>query len=160
MAINVFGVTATSVKDHHFPHWDGFTTATTPTLATVTLMIDESGAVLAGKLSVEGIVPSTITDATSAAYAWCATVVRLHAAIKVMQASTAQDPAIIERWEKMLAALFKDLATNGATAIGPGASSISNPSGPDTHIETYSLEVDSAEDMSTTVPVFRRDDLL
>lgn len=162
MALPVFGVTATTLREHMFPHWGAFSANSSPTSTTVGDIIAEEAGDLAARLYRENVSAASITDAASAPYLWCAKTLRLMAAIRTMRASTQQQPELVTRWMEELDARLKLLSEDGATALGDASlqSGTSDPDGPTSHISVYSLEVDDPDDMSTTVPRLRRDDAL
>jgi hypothetical protein len=162
VALSTFGVTADSVRRHRFPHLDGFGASTAPSLSTVEEAVDRAAARLAGKLLLEAIDASAITDVTSAAYLWCQETLELMVAIRVAEAATHKDSELLRVWRTEVDARLKELDEGGADALGGGATttSPSDPDGPTTHISQYSLTTDDSADMSTVVPRLRRDDLL
>ena len=160
MAVNEFGVTQQTVATHHFPMWPAFSTSSKPSAATVALLITESAGVLTGRLYGEAI--TSITDTTSAAYLMCAEQLRRMVALKVLKASTQQDPELAKALMLEIAEWFSMLAAGGGTFLGNEAlqTSASDPDGPTSHISENDLVTDSAADMSTTIPRLRRDDAL
>lgn len=162
MPVSTFGVTADTVRRHRFPHLDAFSANTAPSLSTVTEAVERAAARLAGKLLLEAITASAITDATSSAYLWCQETLELMAAIRVSEAMTHRDSELLRVWRTEVEARFKELDEGGADALGGGATSTSasDPDGPTSHITQNNLTTDAAADMSTTVPRLRRDDLL
>lgn len=158
MTVETYGVVAADVRNHHLPHMGAFSADSAPTATTVAEMITKSASILAGKLAAEGVT----VDATAgtAAYVWCADAILIQTAIRVWRAGTGQNPELLEALKEDLAAMWKDLEERGAEALGAGADGSSTPGGPDSHITEYSLTTDTAEDMSTAVPKFRRDDPL
>ena len=163
MAVNEFGVTAAKVAAMYFPQWTGgFSASSNPTTTVVGLIVEESAAVLEGRLYAESIAASGITTATSAAYIMCAGQLRRMVALRILRETTQQNPALAESLEKEIEAWFKRLAEQGGTFLGNDSlnPNDADPDGPTTHINTYGLTTDSAADMSTTVPRLRRDDQL
>lgn len=162
MALNLFGVDADAVRRHHFPMQDAFDTTTTPTLATVTEIITAQSAILEGKLQSELVQPATITDASTAAYLWCANTLRLMAAPMVVRAGLEVEEGLVTDLEKERDARLTDLAESGYLALGDG---VATPgvaaNGPTTFIDVFGIETQSASDMSRlSVNVLRRDDEL
>jgi len=162
MATSTFGVTAESVRRHHFPAFDSFSTTSNPTSVTVGEVIDEEAARLAGWLALEEIDASAITDVTSAAYLQCARIVRLLSATRLVGSMTGLDPELVRAWRADIADWKKGLDEGGAEFLGGGAASTgtSDPDGPTSHINQFSLTQDTADKMSEVVPRLRRDDAL
>jgi hypothetical protein len=162
MPISTFGVTADTVRRHRFPHLDSFGTSTVPSLPTVTEAVDRAAARLTGKLLLEAIVASAITDVASAAYLWCQETLELMVAIRIAEAMTHRDSELLRVWRTEVTARFEELDAGGVDALGGGATSASesDPDGPTSHISQNNLTTDASADMSTTVPRLRRDDLL
>ena len=160
MAVNEFGVTQQTVAAIHFPMWPAFSTSSKPTSTIVGTMITESAGVLTARLYGETI--TTITDTASAAYLMCAEQLRRMVALKVLKASTQQDPELAKALQAEIDAWFAGLSAGGGTFLGNDAlqTGASDPDGPTSHISEYGLETDSAADMSTTIPRLRRDDAL
>lgn len=160
MAVNEFGVTQQTVAQIHFPMWPAFSTSSKPTSTIVGTMITESAGVLAAKLYAETI--TTITDSASAAYLMCSEQLRRMVALKVLKASTQQDPELAKALQAEIDAWFAGLASGGGTFLGNEAlqTGDSDPDGPTSHISEFGLTTDDADDMSTTVPRLRRDDSL
>lgn len=163
MAVNTFGVTHATVAAMYFPSWaGGFSASSRPTSTTVGLVVDESAAVLEGRLYAENITASAITTATDAAYLMCAGQLRRMTALRIMRELTQQNPDVAKALQEEIDAWFVSLAEQGGTFLGNDAlnSGTSDPDGPTTHISKYSLTVDVAADMSSTVPTLRKDDAL
>lgn len=164
MALVSFGVTAGTVRAQMFPHWGDFSANSSPTSTTVSDIITEESGDLAALLYREDVSAQTVYDlgATEAPYQWCAKTLRLMVALRILRASTQQEPQLAEAFKAELAERLKLLAAEGATALGNSSlqSGTSDPDGPTSHISVYGLEVDDSEDMSTTVPRLRRDDAL
>lgn len=161
MAVSIFGLTANSVRAHMFPQWKDFSVNSSPTLAICTECILEEAGELAGKLYGEGITASAIIDTASAAYLWCSKTLRLMAALRILRAATQQEPDLAKAYAAELAARLKDLAEKGGTALGDsGLDTGDAPAdGPTTHINTYGIEVSTADDMSSLrTGVLRRGD--
>lgn len=160
MAVNEFGVTQQTVASIHFPMWPAFSTSSKPTSTIVGTMITESAGVLAAKLYGESI--TTITDTASAAYLMCSEQLRRMVALKVLKASTQQDPELAKSLLSEIDAWFAGLSAGAGTFLGDSTlqTSASPPDGPTSHISEYDLETDVAENMSTVVPRLRRDDAL
>lgn len=163
MAVNDFGVTAAKVAAMYFPQWTGgFSASSNPTSTTVGLIVEESAAVLEGRLYGENITASEITTTTSAAYIMCAGQLRRMTALRIFRETTQQNPELAKSLETEIDAWFAQLAEKGGTFLGDESlnGGTSDPDGPTSHITQYSLTTDSAENMSTTVPRLRRDDAL
>lgn len=163
MSVTTFGVTAATVRSNRFPHLSGnFGTDTAPTSSAVGVFVNRAAARLEGKLLLESITASSITDSASAAFLWCQETLELMVAIRVAEVATGSDNGLLTVWRAEVEARFKELSVGGAAALGEGATSSasSDPDGPTSHISEYVLTVDESTDMSTTVPRLRRDDLL
>lgn len=162
MSVTTFGVDAASVRSNYYPHLSPFGVNSVPTAVEVDAMVNRAAAKLEGKLLLESITASSITDATSAAYYWCQEAIELHVAIRISEIATGQDRGLAQKWDRELERKWKDLDVGGAAALGSGATSTasSDPDGPTSHVSEYSLTTDAAADMSTTVPRLRRDDQL
>lgn len=162
MAANTFGVTAESVRRHHFPAFDAFSSTSNPTASTVGEVIDEEAARVAGWLALEEVVAASITDTTSSAYKQCARIIRLLAATRLVGSMTGMDPELVRAWRAEVAEWRKGLDTGGTAFLGDGAvsSSAADPDGPTTHINMNNLTQDTADAMSSVVPRLRRDDKL
>lgn len=160
MAINLFGLEADDVRRHHFPMWDPLSASSKPTTATVTEKLEEAAAQVAGALNAEAIDAASIVDTVSPAYLQCRKAVRTLCALQFLWAATGLDPELAKAWREWLAWFFEGLAEGGATFLGGGATSTSDsdPDGPTSHISQYGLTVDSAADMSSAVPLLRKDD--
>lgn len=161
MTASTFDVTAASVKAHHLPLLDGFSASSSPSLATVTEMVTEESARLAGALALEAIDASAIT-AASAAHYQCKRILRLMVAVRVIQSMTGGQPELLKAWATEIEAWLAALGEGGATFLGDGATATgdADPDGPTTHINTYGLTKDTSSSMSTVVPRLRRDDEL
>lgn len=168
MGVNIFGLTANSVRAHMFPQWGDFSTESSPTETIVNECIEEEAGELAGKLYGEDIDAAAIEDETdentlhTAAWLWCLRTLRLMVALAVMRRATQSDPELAKAYSIELAGRFKDLSDSGATALGNEALSTgtSDPDGPTSHVTVYGLTTDEASSMSSTVPILRKDDAL
>lgn len=163
MALPVFGVTYSTLRSLRFPHWNAFSARSSFTDTDVTGIIQEEAADLAGRLYAENVTASAITEAANpVAWLWCAKTLHLMAAVRILRDVTTSEPALAQSYGRELDARLKLLGEQGATALGDESLSTgtSDPDGPTSHISQFSLEVDSAENMSTTVPRLRRDDQL
>lgn len=163
MALPVFGVTFSTLRALRFPHWSAFSTRSSFTDTDVTGIIQEEAADLAGRLYAENVTAADI-DATAnpVAYLWCAKTLHLMAACRILRDVTTNEPTLAQAYARELDARLKLLGEQGATALGDESLSTgtSDPDGPTSHISQFSLETDSAENMSTTAPRLRRDDAL
>lgn len=162
MATNLFGLTAESVRQHHFPMWSALSVSSKPTLAIVTEKLEEAAAQIAGALNEEAIDASAITDATTPAYLQCRRAVRTACALQLLWAAAGLDPELAKAWREWLDTFLRKLDESGATFLGGGATSTtpSDPDGPTSHVSQYGLTTDSAANMSSTVPLLRKDDQL
>lgn len=163
MTVETFGVTADSVRAHHFPHLSAFSASTSPSSTTVGEMITVEAARLTGALFSEAIPTSAIVSGT-AAYAACQGILRLCAARRCLEAMTGADPALAKRWDAAIDAWFKQLEAEAGTFLGNSSLSTlepSNPDGPTTHIDEYELDVssDTVDPSPATTPL-RKDDVL
>lgn len=161
MASSDFGVTADSIRRHHFPNLDAFSTASRPTAATVAECIEEEAALMAGALALENVSASAIT-ADSDAYVLCRKTLRLQVAARLARDIPGADSDLARSWQASVEAWYASLAKGGASFLGDGAaaSGASDPDGPTWHGSEYSLTTDSGSDMSTTIPMLRKDDAL
>lgn len=164
MTVETFSVVADDVRAGYFPNWSAFSATTKPTSTQVAVFISEEAADLAGHLAVEDVtVSSSNPAASSAALAWCQKTLRLAVAIRVMRASTAQNPEVAKAWQEELDSRYKMLERMGATVMGAGAAESTSTSpvqGPTTHIGQYGLTTADVGLMSTVEPRLRRDDEL
>lgn len=162
MAVIEFGVTQTDVAALYFPQWrGGFSSSSAPTAATVATCITESAALVNARLYAETITASAISSG-SVAYVMCASQVKRLTALRILRELTQQNPDLAKSLEEEIDAWFTRLAADGGTFLGDETlqTGASDPDGPTSHISEYSLTVDSAINMSTTVPRLRRDDQL
>lgn len=168
MSVSVFGLTPESVRAHMFSQWSQFSAQSSPTENIVEECIEEEAGELAGRLYAENIDAASIADDLdsnslhSAAWLWCARTLRLMVALAVLRRATQADPELAKSYRAELDARLKQIAEQGATALGNSslASGTADPDGPTTHINTYGLTVDESTNMSSTVPRLRRDDAL
>lgn len=159
MSLATFTVTYTKVRNHHFPLLPNFSASSDPSSDTVTEMIQDSAAELAGKLSAKGVDSTAITsDDHPQAYQWCAETVRLGAAIRAIQAMASRDPEVAKAWQKKLDARFEALEEYGAEALGDAPAS-DTANGPLTHINNHSLDtLLTGDEPSNSIPYLRGDD--
>lgn len=158
-----FGVTVSTVRQNRFPHLGEFGANTAPSSAAVGVFLYQAASRLEGKLLLEKIVASSISDVTSAAYFWCQETLELMVAVRISQVALGSDNGLAQSWREELRERFEELDEGGAQALGAGASitgTPSDPDGPTTHISEFGLTVDEADNMSTVVPRLRRDDKL
>lgn len=163
MAVSEFGVTHTAVAAIYFPQWrGGFSATGAPTATAVGTIITEAAANLQARLYAENVIASAITDSASAAYVMCAGQVKRMAALRILRELTQGNPELAKALEAEIEAWFKGLAAQGGTWLGDESlnSGDSDPDGPTTHISQFSLTTDSADDMSSTAPLLRKDDAL
>lgn len=162
MAVSVFGITYTGVRNHYFPSLADFGASTKPTATSVTEMIDREAARLTGALSAADVAAATISDAPAtypAAYAWCQDTIALGAAIRVMRAISGEG-AVPTKWREELESRYATLRKNGAVTLGDAPAPAQLTAGPRTHISNHSLDTGDTDDISDVIPVFRRDDAL
>lgn len=161
MASSTFGLTPESVRAHYFGHFDAFSTRSPQTVATVTEIIAEEAARMAGKLNLELIDASAITT-DSDAYKACKRILRLQVAVRLVRVIPGLDSALAQTWEAEVEAWYADLAKGGASFIGDGATATGSfdADGPASHVTVYGLTPDDGDDMSSPVPFLRMDDEL
>lgn len=161
MSANNFGVTAASVRSHHFPNADAWTTASRPSSTAVAEAIDEEAAHMAGRLALELVDAASIT-ASSAAYYACRRILRMQVAVRVIRDMLGQDSDLARAWEAAVADWYAQLDKGGVSFLGDGATATgsSDADGPASHISVFGLEQSEGEDMSSPVPYLRMDDAL
>ncbi len=162
MAIELFGIDSTDVRDLYFPN-ASFSAISKPTATAVGVYINEEAARLGAKLRAKDLDPEEIGDTTtSEAYAICAGVVAKAAAIRVMEVITAgRNEDLFARLRKEVAEFYDELSTDGATLLGSGVTAPEDEvDGPNTHIDANDLDTGDSADMSDVIPVFRRSDYL
>jgi hypothetical protein len=159
-----YGVTASSVRKHHFPNGADFSDTSNPTVTTVTEKIEDAAGELTGRLLKEDISAATIDagGATYAPYLILRKTLRKMVAVEVGPAMN-EDSKRIDRWARELKVFFDQLEEDAATALGDDTltSGSSEASGPTTHIDQYNLDVgDPTTDASDAIPPFRKSDEL
>jgi len=159
MAVSTFAVVYGDIQSLYFPSSAAFSGSTKPTSTSVTTMISQSAARVAGALKAVGLSAATLsTDAGAtypAAYASCQHVIMMGAAIAVYRAMAGQLPTgLLEEYE----AWFTRLSELGAEALGdaPVPSNLPFRS----HVVTDDLDTGDVEDSSDAVPEFRASDKL
>ena len=159
MSTSTFGITAASVRSHHFPNAEAWTTGSRPTSTAVGEAIDEEAAQMAAALSMEKVDASAIV-ANTVAYNSCRRVLRMQVAVRVMREMLGQDSALATAWSALVAEWYAGLAKGGASFLGDSslASGTSDPDGPTWH--GSELEQDDVADMSSVIPSLRKDDRL
>jgi len=168
VGVSIFELTPALVRANKFPQWGEFSTVSSPSATQVTDIIEGQAGELAAKLYAEDVVASSISNATdtnslhSAAWLWCRETLRLMVAIEILRISSQQDPELARAYAAQLKQRLKDLDEKGATALGDATLSggTSDPNGPTSHISQYGLSVDEAVNMSSAVPMLRKDDQL
>lgn len=162
MALNEFGLTPESVRAHYFPSSDEWSADSNPSTTVVADMVNEEAGVLAGALNAEAIDAASISDTATPAYVQCRQVLREQVAIRVTRVKTGTDPELVKAWKSDVRAWYQGLADGGATFLGGGATaaSSSDPDGPTSHISEYGLLTDDPRNMSSAVPLLRKDDQL
>lgn len=160
MAIALFGLTHTSVRDHFFPARAAFSASTKPTSSAVGEMIDGAAAELAGLLAAQNITASDL-DSTNEpnAYAWCQDFVRLRAAIRV-QESIAGAGSVPQFWRDEITNKTTMLEKYGSTLLIDVAQPTAPTRGPRSHVTNHDLDTGDEDLISDAVPRFRRDDVL
>lgn len=168
MAIEVFGVTYTTVRQDYFPHFTGeFSATTKPSSSRVTEYIKEEAADISGKLRLKGTTAAAIAALTSDAdpYVWCRKTLGLLVASRVAKVMSGADPDYAKALAAEAKARLTMLEENGVEALGAGTSvadSTDEVQGPTGHIDDLDLETDESETdlVSDVAPVLRRGDLL
>ena len=161
-APQTFGITYDTVRRHFFPQISAWSPSTNPTQATVTEEVLWKAGDLDGALRTKNIDPTSVV-ASSAAYNWCAQTLALMVASKVGAVMAQADPAVLKRWQAELKGRLDNLREIGVSALGDGATASDtddSPDGPTEHIDEYGLTIGDTSDMSTSEPIFRRDDVL
>lgn len=159
MSSQSFGLDTESVRRHHFPHSDAWSSASRPSLSTVEEAIEEEAAELAGALLLQEIDAAAIAPSTGA-YNSCRKVLRVQVAARIARDMTGADPALVQAWKRDIAYFYEQLRKFGDTFLGDGAASSgeSEPDGPTWH--GTGLEQDTKANMSSTIPLVRKDDAL
>lgn len=162
MAVATFGITPETVRADFVPHIGTFTTSSVPSTSSVSRAILQAGARLAGLLDDRQVDTSSITDASSAAYIYCGRYIELWVAAHLLRAMPGANQELTKSWQEELASIEKAIDTQGAGALGPGATQTgtSEALGPADWISEGSLSVDSYDDWSGVEAVLRRDDQL
>lgn len=165
MALYKFGVTAQSVRAHHFPNISDFSADSNPTDTTVTEKIDDCAGELNGRLLKESISAATVdaAGATYGPYVVLRAVLRKMVAVAIMPAMTSKDTDLANKWQKELTAFFDRLDDDAATALGDDSLTTDSSDGdaPATHLDEYNIDIgDPATDASDAIPPFRKGDEL
>jgi hypothetical protein len=161
MSVSVFAITHVEVRGHFFPSLAAFGSGTKPTSAYVAQMIDAAAARLAGSLKAEGVTASTISADLGAtypnAYALCQGVIRMDAAIRVMEA-VAGAGAVPTFWRAEVDDFYKRLDERGYVALADAPAPSQQSDGPRWHGGRADLDLGDDSDLADLVPKFRRDD--
>lgn len=159
MTAQSFGVTAESVRSHHFPQADVWVTSSRPSSTAVAEAISEEAGLMAGKLALELVDASAITTSSSA-YLHCRKVLRMQVASRVAKDMLGMEPELCLAWDRAVSTFYRELDNGGVSYLGDGAtaSGTSNAEGPHSHVSVYNLEQDVAENMSSVIPRLRMDD--
>lgn len=164
MPVQTYGVTPDSVRLLYFPTNDPPSASTSPSLSAQTSMVQEEAAELEGALELQAIDPATVfaRGATEAPYLWCAKTLGLMVAIRVAEVSRGSDTELLKRWRERVEARLEALASQGASALGDSTleTSASPIAGPTTHITEFNLDTGDDTQLSSTAPIFRKDDWL
>lgn len=169
MGVNLFGLTANSVRAHMFPQLSDFDANSSPTSTIAAECVEEEAGELAAKLYTEGVVASAIVstlDANglhSAAWLWCVRTLRLMVALQLLKRMSQQFPELAKAYQDELDKRLADLEARGGTALGDDTLDTGDApaDGPTTHINTYGIEVSASDDMSSLADdVLRRSDEL
>lgn len=154
----LFGVDSNSVRNHHFAQFDAWSDSSRPSVETAVEIIEEAASEVGGQLLAQGISASAIAY-NSDAYKTCRKQVRLRAAIRIAEAVTGVDSALVESWRVDVKAFEDGLRAGGLEFLGLGtAQTTENPNVAASHVTRYGLQVDSSTDMSTSVSACKRDD--
>lgn len=162
-ALNTFSVTAETVMADCFPTSNPLDDLSRPTEETCERWIEQAASDLAGRLLGADISPDSI-EAESIAESWCANIVTLMVGIRLARVLTGMNGDATKAWADEVKDALERLRTQGAAALGdtglvPDAGD-SPSNGPTSHISKNQLEQDTAENMSSVVPQFRRSDIL
>jgi hypothetical protein len=110
---------------------------------------------------VKSIDPTSITDSTSEAFAWCAKTLKLMVAVRIYPAVTAGNPDGLKALQAQLDARLAWLEKHGLELAGAQTLiSGSEPEGPTSHISQYGLTTADSSLMSSTESPFHKDDQL
>lgn len=114
---------------------------------------------MAGALALEKIDAGAITI-NSSAYNACRKILRMQVAAVLARNIPGTDWPLSRSWTSTVDAWYVDLAKGGASFLGDGAtaSGTSDPDGPTWH--GSELTRDTTAEMSSTVPMLRKDDRL
>lgn len=159
MATNEFGLDAESVRKHHFANSDTWAANSRPSSTAVTEAITEEAAVMAAAMSMENVDASAILTGT-VAYSASKRVLRMQVAVRIIREMLGIDSPLAQAWAAQVAEWYAALAKGGASFLGnPSlASGTSDPDGPTWH--GSELEQDVVADMSSVIPMLRKDDRL
>lgn len=161
-ALNLFALDADSVRRHHFPNLDAFSAGSRPSLVTVTEAITEEAGYMSGRLQLKLIDPSAITVVTSSAYVRLKRILRMQVAARLARDIPGVDTKLAAAWKAEVDAFYELLDDSGVDLLGDGATATgaSDAGGPTSHISVNGLTTMASGDMSTAVPLLRKDDRL
>lgn len=160
MAASSFGIDADSVRRHHFANFDAFSAGGRPSLTTVTEVITEEAARMAGRLNLANIDATTGITVSSDAYNLCRRILRLQVAARLARDIPGTDSDIAKGWRDEVQAFFDMVDVKGDEYLGNGATAFgtSEPDGPTDFISELSLDVGDDSEASDVIPVLRRKD--
>jgi hypothetical protein len=159
MALQLFGVTAESVRSHHFPNADAWTASSRPSEAASGEAIAEA----AGRLGAALRAANTTVedDANTEAFVSCRQQLRMMVALRIARDMTGVDPEVAKAWRAEVSEWFEGVDESNADWLGEGATvGASEPDGPTDHISELLIDDGSDEDASDAIPVLRRKDEL
>jgi uncharacterized protein YbjT (DUF2867 family) len=162
MAVEVFGVTATTLRQHCFPRLSNFSALSSPTSTIVGEKISVAAAQMYAALAREEIDGDTVyaLGSSDVSYIICADIIRKAAALSLRIPS--DDPTAAEGWQKEVAAFYALLAEDPAAALANAdlSTAESDADGPTHHIDEYGIDIGDTDDASSAEPDLRRDDEL
>lgn len=149
---NVYGVTDTTVREEFFPGAVAFGTTTRPTATTATRIIARVSASIDAALLAVGVTSADI-DASGepVAYAWLADTLSLGAAARLAGVGALGVEAdAVKRWAAEFERRLAQIVENPDLVIPDAVSSSAASGSIRTHVGSYGLEDDDAEDMPTS----------
>lgn len=161
--LNTFSVTAETVMADCFPTSNPLDSLSTPTEETCERWIEQASADLAGRL-LNADVPTSSIAVDSIGEMWCARIVTLMVGVRLARVLSGMNGDAVKAFQDEIDAAMMRLKSEGASALGDPDLVPDNgdaPSnGPISHISRNRLEQDTADNMSSVVPQFRRSDIL
>lgn len=158
MAITTFAVTASLLRDTHFPHLGAFSALSIPAVDVVTSIIERKAARLAGRLNKEGLTAAALV-AGSAPYLIAQDLLLLESALDVAQRMPGFSAEALKALQGELASRYKELDEDSWQALGAGQPA-ELPDGPDHHIDSHQLGLEDERDISPVADKLRASDLL